>query len=132
VHGWQEIWLDDDGILQQIPDGGADNDPPGDCPLPRTDAEVDTEAYRAFLSERCRRHFDSDPNSPLYVSTAECFHCLTLAQSEGTLILTVDYALHPANVAWVCETSRALGFAPFVSNRALDRYVEPVPQPSTP
>jgi hypothetical protein len=37
-----------------------------------------------------------------------------------------DYALEPANVAWVYETSRALGFVPFVGSRALDRYVDPV------
>jgi endo-alpha-1,4-polygalactosaminidase (GH114 family) len=40
---------------------------------------------------------------------------------------TVDYALDPENVAWVYETSRELGFMPFVGNRALDRYVEPMP-----
>jgi len=112
----EQVWLD----------GGADNDPPGDCPLPRTDAELDTEAYRASLSEPCRRYFDSDPNSPLHVSTEEYLHYLTLAQHKGTLIFTVDYALDPENVAWVHETSRALGFIPFVSNRALDRYVEPI------
>ena len=28
-------------------DGGVDNEPPGDCPLPRTEADVDSEAYRA-------------------------------------------------------------------------------------
>jgi endo-alpha-1,4-polygalactosaminidase (GH114 family) len=43
------------------------------------------------------------------------------------IIFTVDYALEPENVAWVYETLRALGFVPFVSNRALDRYVEPMP-----
>ena len=40
-------------------------------------------------------------------------------------IFTVDYAFDPENVAWVCETSRALGFVPFLGNRALGRYVEP-------
>jgi hypothetical protein len=40
----------------------------------------------------------------------------------------VDYALEPENVAWVYETSRALGFVPFGGNRALDRYVAPVPE----
>jgi hypothetical protein len=39
----------------------------------------------------------------------------------------MDYALKLDNVAWVYETSRSLGFVPFASNRALDRYVEPVP-----
>ena len=43
--------------------------------------------------------------------------------------MTVDYALEPENVDRVYETSRGMGFVPFVSNRALDRYVEPVPQP---
>jgi cysteinyl-tRNA synthetase len=102
-------------------------DPPGDCPLPRTDAEVDTEAYRASLSRPCRYYFDSDPDSPLHASSEEYLHYLTLAQRQGVPIFTVDYALEPENVAWVYETSRALGFVPFVSSRALGRYVEPVP-----
>ncbi len=107
-------------------DGGADNDPPGDCPLPRTDAEVDTDAYRASLSEPCRRVYDEYPESTLHVSSEEYLRYLTLAQRKGVLIFTVDYALEPGNVAWVYETSRALGFVPFVSDRALDRYIEPV------
>jgi cysteinyl-tRNA synthetase len=108
-------------------DGGADNDPPGDCPLPRTDDEVDTDAYRGSLSEPCRRYFDSEPDSPLHVSTEEYLHYLGIAQRKGIPIFTVDYALDPENIAWIYETSRTLGFVPFVSNRALDRYVEPVP-----
>jgi len=88
---------------------------------------VDTEAYRASLSEPCRRYFDSDPNSPLHVSSEEYLHYLTLARHKGEIIFTVDYALDPENVAWVYQASRALGFVPFVSNRGLDRYVEPVP-----
>ncbi len=108
-------------------DGGADNDPPGDCPLPRTDDEVDTDAYRGSLSRACRHYLDRDPNSTLHVSSEEYLRYLALAQRRGVLIFTVDYALEPENAAWVYETSRALGFVPFVSNRALDRYVEPVP-----
>jgi len=108
-------------------DGGADNDPPGDCPLPRTEAEVDTEGYRVSLSPRCRRYLDNDPNSPLHVSSEEYLGYLTLAGDKGAIIFTVDYALEPENVTWVYQTSRALGFVPFVSNRGLDRYVDPVP-----
>ena len=52
---------------------------------------------------------------------------LTLAQSKGEISFTVDYALDPENAASVYETSRAMGFVPFVGNRALDRYVEPAP-----
>jgi cysteinyl-tRNA synthetase len=108
-------------------DGGADNDPPGDCPLPRTEAEVDTERYRASLSPPCRRYLDNDPNSPLHVSSEDYLGYLTLARDKGELIFTVDYALEPENIRWAYETSRALGFVPFVSNRGLDRYVDPVP-----
>ena len=113
----EQIWFD----------GGADDDPPGDCPLPRTEAHVDTEAYRQSLSPPCRRVFDSDPEGTLHTSSEEYLRHLALARREGLVVFTVDYALDPQNVAWVVETSRALGFAPFVGNRGLDRYVEPVP-----
>jgi cysteinyl-tRNA synthetase len=108
-------------------DGGADNDPPGDCPLPRTDADVDAKAYRESLSPVCRRTYDRYPDSTLHVSSEEYLRYLALAQQKGLPIFTVDYALEPENVAWVYETSRALGFVPFVSNRGLDRYINPMP-----
>jgi len=118
-----------DGIAQEQVwfDGGADNDPPGDCPLPRTEAEVDSDAYRQGLSALCRKLYDDYPGSTLHVSSEGYLHYLTLAQRKGEIIFTVDYALEPDNVAWIYETSRSLGFVPFVSNRPLDRYVEPVP-----
>jgi cysteinyl-tRNA synthetase len=108
-------------------DGGADNDPPGDCPLPRTEAEVDTEAYRNSLSNTCRRVYDEYPDSTLHISSEEYLEMLQLAQSQGVVILTVDYALAPDNISWIYKTSRGLGFIPFASNRALDRFIEPVP-----
>jgi cysteinyl-tRNA synthetase len=108
-------------------DGGADNDPPGDCPLPRTEADVEAPAYRDSLSRECRRQHDRYPDSTLHMSSAEYLRDLALAQDKGLTIFTVDYALDPENVAWVYETSRGLGFTPFVSSRALDRFVEPVP-----
>jgi len=108
-------------------DGGADNSPPGDCPLPRTDEDVDSKAYRDALSRACRRTYNRYPESTLHVSSEEYLRYLMLAQEKGLPILTVDYALEPDNVAWVYATSRALGFVPFVSTRALDRYVDPVP-----
>jgi cysteinyl-tRNA synthetase len=108
-------------------DGGADNNPPGDCPLPRTEAEVETKAYVESLSEPCRKQYDEYPDSTLHASSEEYLHYLTLAHDKGEIIFTVDYALEPDNVVWVYQTSRALGFVPFASNRALDRYIEPVP-----
>ncbi len=108
-------------------DGGADNHPPGDCPLPRTEADVDTDAYRRSLSDACQRQYDQFPESTLHVSGEWYLKDLTLALSKGLVIFTVDYALDPVNVSWVYETSRELGFIPFVGNRALDRFAEPVP-----
>lgn len=110
-------------------DGGADNHPPGDCPLPRTDADVDSAAYRDSLSPACRRQFDEFPNSTLHVSSQEYLRDLQAARNWGLTIFTVDYALQPENVARVYRTSRELGFIPFVSNRALDQFVEPFPRP---
>ena len=107
--------------------GGSDNDPPGDCPLPPTEADVETDAYRDALSPACRRQYDEYPESTLHVSSEAYLRDLQLAQGKGLIIFTVDYALEPENVAWVYRTSRGLGFVPFVGSRALDAYVAPVP-----
>jgi cysteinyl-tRNA synthetase len=106
-------------------DGAADNEPPGDCPLPRTEADVDSDAYRESLSDRCRRQFDEFDDSTLHVSSEQYLDALVVAQRRGVLIFTVDYAVEPDNIAWTYEISRALGFVPFVSNRALNQFVEP-------
>ncbi len=108
-------------------DGGADNEPPGDCPLPRTEADVDTAAYRDSLSGVCREQYDNYPDSTLHVSSEEYLYHLLLAQEKGLPIFTVDYALESENIAWVYETSRSYGFVPFVANRMLDGYINPVP-----
>jgi endo-alpha-1,4-polygalactosaminidase (GH114 family) len=106
-------------------DGAANNDPPGDCPLPATDAEVDTDSYRDSLSPVCRRQMERFDASTLHVSTEHYLRQLRVAQARGKVVLTVDYALEPRNVARVLAASRALGFVPFVSGRALDTYVPP-------
>lgn len=108
-------------------DGGADNDPPGDCPLPHKDDEVDTAHYRESLSKVCQRQYDEFPNSTLHISSEEYLSYLSVAQEKGIPIFTVDYALDEENIAWVYETSRTLGFIPFVSNRAFDQFVVPWP-----
>ena len=118
-----------DGLAQEQVwfDGGADNEPEGDCPLPRTDAEIDTDKYYNSLSRACQRQFDRYPDSTLHVSSEEYLNYLEVAQRNGLTVFTVDYALEPENVAWVYQTARELGFVPFVSNRGLDMYFEPVP-----
>jgi cysteinyl-tRNA synthetase len=106
-------------------DGGGDDEPPGDCPLPATDEDVETEDYYNSLPPECRRLFDYDPKSTFHISSEEYITYLTVAQDKGLKIFTVDYAIIPTNIDYVVRTSRSLGFVPFVSNRALDRYVEP-------
>ena len=113
----EQIWFD----------GGAENDPPGDCPLPLTEFDVDTDEYRSSLSRGCRDYYDSYPDGTLHTSSEEYVTFLLVAKSKGKLIFTVDYAQDPANIAWVYNTARSLGFIPFVSCRALDMWVEPVP-----
>jgi len=106
-------------------DGGADNEPPGDCPLPRTEEDIDTDEYRESLSAECQRQFDQFPESTLHVSSEEYLYYLNQAKNQGLPIFTVDYALEPENIQWVYETSRDHGFVPFVGSRALDEFVEP-------
>ena len=118
-----------DGLAQEQVwfDGGAENNPEGDCPLPRTRADVDTTAYYHSLSPACRRQYDKFPESTLHVSSEEYLYFLNIAQQKGLPVFTVDYALQPENIAWVCQTSKSLGFVPFVSNRGLDRYTQACP-----
>ena len=113
----EQIWFD----------GASDNNPPGDCPLPRTDAEVGSAAYLRQLSPACRNQYDRYPDSTLHVSSETYLGLLTMARDKGKIIFTVDYALQPDNVAWVYQTSRALGFVPYVSERRLGIYLAPVP-----
>jgi cysteinyl-tRNA synthetase len=108
-------------------DGAADNNPPGDCPLPATEDDVDSEAYYESLSPGCQRQYDEFPESTLHMSSEEYLNDLKIAQDKGLKIFTVDYATDPVNIEAVYRNARMLGFVPFVSNRALDQYVEPVP-----
>jgi cysteinyl-tRNA synthetase len=108
-------------------DGAADNDPPGDCPLPRTEADIDSDDYIDSLSSGCRNQWETYTESTLHVSSEWYLDALSIAQDQGLVIFTVDYALEPENVAWVIAESRRYGFVPFVGSRALDMYVPPLP-----
>ncbi len=107
-------------------DGGADNDPPGDCPLPATEEDIDSDEYYESLSRKCRRQFDDDPDNTLHMSSEEYLRDLLLARDKGLVIFTVDYATEPENIETVYRVARSLGFIPFVSARALDQYIEPI------
>jgi cysteinyl-tRNA synthetase len=106
-------------------DGAADNDPPGDCPLPSTDDLVDTEEYSATLSEACLQQYLEFQDSTLHVSSEEYLEYLGAVSADGLPVLTVDYAADAENVQFVLETSRAHGFVPFIGTRLLDEFVPP-------
>jgi endo-alpha-1,4-polygalactosaminidase (GH114 family) len=63
----------------------------------------------------------------LHTSSAEYIGYLEQARAAGLVVLTVDYALAPDNVAAVYAQSRALGFVPFAGARTLDRFIPLVP-----
>lgn len=104
-------------------DGGADNNPPGDCPLPVRYQDVEAEHYLAKLSPICRDQHDKFPDSTLHMSSEEYLEYMKTAQNYGLMVLTVDYALDLTNVNWVRRESRRHGFIPFVGSRSLDSFI---------
>ncbi len=113
-----------DGIAQEQVwfDGGADNDPPGDCPLPATEADIESRAYVHSLSRKCRRQHDRFEDSTLHVSSQSYIEALKRAQGSGLVIFTVDYALQKKNSDRVYKMARRLGFVPYVGERALATF----------
>ena len=108
-------------------DGGADNQPPGDCPLPRSEAEVESAGYVSSLSPVCRHVYYQFPESTLHTSSEYYLTFLKSAQKNSKLIFTIDYALEPENIAWIYQTARTLGFVPFVTERNVNTYLSPYP-----
>lgn len=107
-------------------DGSADNDPEGDCPLPRTEDDIESAEYIASLSGDCLYLYETYTESTLHVSSESYLYYLDLALDKGLIVFTVDYAVVEDNIEWVVNESRGYGFVPFVSNRALDQFVEPL------
>ncbi|HLD88837.1 MAG TPA: MJ1477/TM1410 family putative glycoside hydrolase [Candidatus Nanoarchaeia archaeon] len=106
-------------------DGSAVGQPEGDCPLPATDADIETKEYEKSLSEGCLKMYIELPESTLHVSSEEYINNLKIAQSKGLTIFTVDYALEEKNINSVHTKSRELGFIPFASNRPLNKFMNP-------
>lgn len=116
-----------DGLAQEQVwfDGAASNRPSGDCPLPATEADIETRAYEASLSRACRRMYNDFPDSTLHVSSEGYIEDLTLARSRGLKVFTVDYTVKRQNIITAITNARQLGFVPFTSERALDIYHPP-------
>jgi len=84
----------------------------------------EAEDYRSYWRQDWKI---GNPESTLHTSSEEYLSYLMSARRKGKAVLTVDYALEPEHIAWVYQRSRALGFVPFVGNRALDRFVPVMP-----
>jgi cysteinyl-tRNA synthetase len=103
-------------------DGAANDKPPGDCPLPERDADIESRAYVNSLSNPCRRLHNRYPDSTLHVSSEDYLRQLIPLRDAGLPVFTVDYALRPQNVLAAHCRARALGFVPFTSNRWLNAF----------
>jgi cysteinyl-tRNA synthetase len=103
---------------------GADGGPDGDCPVPRTQADVGSATYKAGLNDACRRAYRRRGSGAMHaVGYDAIVPMLKIAAGRGLSVFTVDYAQVPAHVDNVMRESRALGFVPFVGGRRLDSFV---------
>jgi cysteinyl-tRNA synthetase, unknown class len=106
---------------------GADGGLQGDCPVPRSQAEVGSPEFIARLSGPCLRAFKKDRGGAMhFAGESEIVPLLDLARGRNKPVFTVDYALASSNVAWVAQHSREKGFVPFVGARSLSAYVPPI------
>ncbi len=104
-------------------DGAASNNPAGDCPLPATEDDIDTIAYYNSLSTGCQQMYNDFPNSTLHVSTESYLYYLNMATEKNIPVFTVDYAVQQNNIDSVYMDSKALGYIPFVGQRALANFI---------
>jgi len=106
---------------------GADGGPDGDCPVPRTQDDVGSAAYKASLSAACRKAFRRSGSGAMHaVGYDAIVPMLKIAAGRGLSVFTVDYARAPSHVDNVMRESRALGFVPFVGSRRLDSFVDEI------
>ena len=104
---------------------GADGLAEGDCPVPRTAAEVGSPGFLERLNAACRKSHDKDPASAMRFAGEEVLVPLLMrAREAGKPVFTVDYALRPQNVAAAREASRRFGFIPFVGARNLNTIID--------
>jgi endo-alpha-1,4-polygalactosaminidase (GH114 family) len=104
---------------------GADGLAEGDCPVPRTAAEVGSTGYLARLNAACRKSHDKDPASAMRFAGEEVLvPLLKRARDAGKPVFTVDYALKPENITEARDASRRFGFVPFVGARNLNTIIE--------
>lgn len=97
----------------------------GDCPIPRTEAEASSPAFRASLPPVCRAAYDKDPGSAMrFAGESYLLPMLKAAQAAGKRVFTVDYAQTLSNRTRAAQNSRSHGFVPFIGSKDL-KVVEP-------
>ncbi len=89
---------------------------PGDCPLPRTDADINSPEFLASLPDSSCQGL-----STLQVSTEWYLGYLRPILASGVKVMVVDYAVVPANVEDAFQRCLAEGFVPYAGPRQLDR-----------
>jgi cysteinyl-tRNA synthetase len=117
-----------DGISQEAIwfDGTVGDNPPGDCPLPRTEAEVGTAEYFATVPNVCMRAYEEGRADILnYAQEEYVVPRLSAARAAGLAVFHIEYALQPANVAEVVRRSHRLGYKPFLAARSLADFPAP-------
>jgi cysteinyl-tRNA synthetase, unknown class len=100
----------------------------GDCPVPRTEAEAGSAAFRDSLPPACRKAYDADPSSAMrFAGEANLVPVLSAALAAGKVIFTVDYTTKDYNRDAVAKRSRELGFRPFMGSKHLKDVQQPAP-----
>jgi hypothetical protein len=117
-----------DGVAQEsvwFTWGGAAK---GDCPIPRTQDEAGSKAFRDALPPACRKAYDADPGSAMrYAGEEYLLPKLSAAQATGKTVFTVDYATTKTNREIAAKRSRDLGFRPFLGAKDLKSLEPPAP-----
>jgi cysteinyl-tRNA synthetase len=106
-------------------EGGPNNNPPGDCPLPAADDDVDTSRYLGSLSAACRALYEQFATGTLHTSSQSHLDELAVATTHGLPVFTVDYAVQQRNIDAAVQRARSHGFVPFTSDRLLDLVPAP-------
>jgi uncharacterized protein (TIGR01370 family) len=117
-----------DGLSQEAIwfDGTVDDDPPGDCPLPRTEAEAGTPAFIAALPSACRQaYYEGRAEILNYAQEEYIAPRYRAARDAGIVLFNIEYALEPGNVAEAARLSHGLGTRPFFAARSLADFLPP-------
>jgi len=67
--------------------------------------------------------YEENPDGTLHDNSAYYLEYLKKVLQAGKVVFTIDYAVEAENIAWIYQTSRELGFIPFVGERDLGKFI---------